>query len=87
MTEWGFGVNSLVEYEPNPVFAGRNFNAGEIIELVLRRRDGSFLPWNFLLYVTCHELAHIKVRAALSLSPFDATILMLLRVANPLSRK
>ena len=54
-------VNSLVEYEPNPEFAGRNWNAGEIIEIVLRRRDGSFLPWNFILMVMCHEQAHIKV--------------------------
>ncbi|GAA5827946.1 hypothetical protein JCM5353_007753 [Sporobolomyces roseus] len=60
MKEWGFGVNSLVEYEPNPEFAGRNWNAGEIIEIVLRRRDGSFLPWNFILMVMCHEQAHIK---------------------------
>ncbi|GAA6061568.1 hypothetical protein JCM10212_001100 [Sporobolomyces blumeae] len=60
MKEWGFGVNSLVEYEPNPTFAGRNWNAGEVIEVVLRRNDGSFLPWTFILYVFCHELAHIR---------------------------
>ena len=31
-------VMSLEEYEPNPEFAGRNFNAGEVIQLVLRAR-------------------------------------------------
>ncbi|GAA6040687.1 hypothetical protein JCM8097_000876 [Rhodosporidiobolus ruineniae] len=60
MKEYGFGVNSLVEHEWNPTFAGRNWNAGEVIELVLRRRDGTFAPYQFLLYVMCHELAHIK---------------------------
>ncbi|GAA5966782.1 hypothetical protein JCM21900_005112 [Sporobolomyces salmonicolor] len=60
MKEWGFGVNSLVEYEHNREFAGRNWNAGEVIEIVLRRTDGSFVPYNFLLHVMCHELAHIK---------------------------
>ncbi|GAA5912506.1 hypothetical protein JCM5296_000398 [Sporobolomyces johnsonii] len=53
-------VNSLVEYEHNREFAGRNWNGGEVIEIVLRRGDGSFAPYNFLLYVMCHELAHIK---------------------------
>ncbi|GAA5976494.1 hypothetical protein JCM11641_001320 [Rhodosporidiobolus odoratus] len=60
MKNWGFGVNSLVEHEWNPVFAGRNWNAGEVVEIVLRRRDGSFAPYQFLLYVMCHELAHIR---------------------------
>ncbi|BGP38283.1 hypothetical protein JCM10450v2_002229 [Rhodotorula kratochvilovae] len=60
MKQWGFGVNSLVEHEWNPVFAGRNWNAGEIVEIVLRRKDGSFAPYQFLLYVMCHELAHIR---------------------------
>ncbi|BGP30398.1 hypothetical protein JCM10296v2_002152 [Rhodotorula toruloides] len=60
MKEWGFGVNSLAEHEWNPTFAGRNWNAGEVIEIVLRRRDGSFAPYQFLLYVMCHELAHIR---------------------------
>ncbi|GAA5963921.1 hypothetical protein JCM8115_002758 [Rhodotorula mucilaginosa] len=60
MKEWGFGVNSLVEYEWNTTFAGRNWNAGEVVEIVLRRRDGSFAPYQFLLYVMCHELAHIR---------------------------
>ncbi|BGP14235.1 hypothetical protein JCM10213v2_002178 [Rhodosporidiobolus nylandii] len=60
MKQWGFGVNSLIEHEWNPTFAGRNWNAGEVIEIVLRRRDGTFAPYQFLLHVFCHELAHIR---------------------------
>ncbi|KNZ43944.1 hypothetical protein VP01_968g2 [Puccinia sorghi] len=68
MKAHGMGLNSLNEYEWNPEFAGRNvcdiWNGGEIIELVLRRRDGSFLvgvsiPMGYLLTVMAHELAHI----------------------------
>lgn len=36
-----YGVMSLTEYQHNREFAGRNWNAGEIIELVLRRPDHS----------------------------------------------
>ncbi|GAA5998677.1 uncharacterized protein JCM10292_007151 [Rhodotorula paludigena] len=60
MKTWGFGVNSLVEHEWNPTFAGRNWNAGEVIEIVLRRPNGEFAPYQFLLYVMAHELAHIR---------------------------
>ncbi|KAF9790468.1 WLM-domain-containing protein [Thelephora terrestris] len=60
MKAHGFTINSFEEYEWNTVFAGRNWNAGESIELVLRRRDGSFLPVPYLLSTLCHELAHIK---------------------------
>jgi hypothetical protein len=42
------------------VFAGRNWCAGEVVELVLRRPNGSFFPTSWLLSVLCHELAHIK---------------------------
>jgi len=59
MKAHGMGLNSFNEYEWNPEFAGRNWNGGEIIELVLRRRDGSFLPMGYLLTVMAHELAHI----------------------------
>jgi hypothetical protein len=31
----------LNEYEYNTEFAGRNWNAGEIVEIVLRKKDGS----------------------------------------------
>ncbi|CAE7050036.1 unnamed protein product [Rhizoctonia solani] len=54
----GFNVNSFEEY--NTVFLGRNWNAGETIEIVLRRSDGSFHNVQHLIQVVCHELAHIK---------------------------
>ncbi|KAF8896398.1 WLM domain-containing protein [Infundibulicybe gibba] len=61
MKAHGFAVNTLVEYQYNEVFAGRNWNSGEtIVELVLRRGDGSFLPSSWLMSTLCHELAHIK---------------------------
>ncbi|KAK4051344.1 hypothetical protein OIV83_002828 [Microbotryomycetes sp. JL201] len=60
MKDRGFAINSLVEAEWNPQFAGRNWNAGEVVEIVLRRPDGSFAPWKFILMVMAHECAHIK---------------------------
>ncbi|KAI0707333.1 WLM domain-containing protein [Earliella scabrosa] len=56
----GFVVNSFEEYEHNQVFAGRNWNNGEVVELVLRGAGGGFLPTSWLLSTLCHELAHIK---------------------------
>ncbi|KAI8980209.1 WLM domain-containing protein [Trametes punicea] len=56
----GFVVNSFEEYEYNKVFAGRNWNNGEVVELVLRNSAGGFLPIQWLLSTLCHELAHIK---------------------------
>ncbi|EJD06465.1 WLM-domain-containing protein [Fomitiporia mediterranea MF3/22] len=56
----GFAVNSFEEYEYNRVFAGRNWNNGETVELVLRRPDGTFVSIPWLLSTLCHELAHIK---------------------------
>ncbi|KAJ9102886.1 hypothetical protein QFC19_004616 [Naganishia cerealis] len=44
-------VNSFEE-----VLAGRNWNHGEVIELVLRRPSGSFLPLWYVLNVMCHEV-------------------------------
>ncbi len=44
MKEHGFQINSLEEFEWNREFAGRNWNNGETVELVLRRQDGSFAP-------------------------------------------
>ncbi|KAG5644381.1 hypothetical protein DXG03_008609 [Asterophora parasitica] len=61
MKSHGFSVNSLEEYEHNNVFAGRNWNAGETVELVLRRPDRTFMPTFWLMSTLCHELAHIKV--------------------------
>ncbi|KAF9267705.1 WLM-domain-containing protein [Marasmius fiardii PR-910] len=60
MKAHGFVVNSLEEYEHNSVFAGRNWNHGETVELVLRRPGGMFLPTSWLMSTLCHELAHIK---------------------------
>ncbi|KIM84879.1 hypothetical protein PILCRDRAFT_817694 [Piloderma croceum F 1598] len=60
MKTHGFTVNSLEEYEYNKVFAGRNWNNGETVELVLRSVSGSFLPTSWLMNTLCHELAHIK---------------------------
>ncbi|KAF8604271.1 WLM-domain-containing protein [Ceratobasidium sp. AG-I] len=56
----GFNVNSFEEYEHNSVFLGRNWNAGETIEIVLRHSDGTFHNIQQLIQVVCHELAHIK---------------------------
>ncbi|KAG2347719.1 WLM-domain-containing protein [Suillus weaverae] len=60
MKAHGFTVNSLEEYEYNKVFAGRNWNNGETIELVLKSASGSFVPIHWLMSTLCHELAHIK---------------------------
>ncbi|KIK63135.1 hypothetical protein GYMLUDRAFT_197565 [Collybiopsis luxurians FD-317 M1] len=60
MKAHGFEINSLEEYEYNAVFAGRNWNNGETVELVLRRPGGSFLPSSWVLSTLAHELAHIK---------------------------
>lgn len=60
MKAHGFAINSFEEYEYNRVFAGRNWNHGETLELVLRRADGTFCPTYWLMSTLCHELAHIK---------------------------
>ncbi|KAI9844658.1 MAG: hypothetical protein M1838_002077 [Thelocarpon superellum] len=54
-------VMSLEEYEPNREFVGRNFNAGEVIQLVLRAPySGHWLPFRHVQMVMMHELAHCK---------------------------
>ncbi|RKU40599.1 hypothetical protein DL546_000806 [Coniochaeta pulveracea] len=53
-------VTTLEEYEPNREFVGRNFNAGEVIQLVLKARSGHWLPFNYVQMVMMHELAHCK---------------------------
>ncbi|KAF9524858.1 WLM domain-containing protein [Crepidotus variabilis] len=60
MKQHGFSVNSFEEYEYNEVFAGRNWNNGETVEIVLRKANGSFYPTYWLMSTLCHELAHIK---------------------------
>lgn len=51
-------VTTLEEYEPNPEFIGRNFNNGEVIQLVLRSKNGGWVPFHFVQMVMMHELAH-----------------------------
>ncbi|OWZ27687.1 hypothetical protein C347_06114 [Cryptococcus neoformans AD2-60a] len=41
-------------------FAGRNWNHGQSIELVLRGPSGRFLPMPYIISVMCHEMAHIE---------------------------
>ncbi|KAK7951981.1 WLM domain containing protein [Apiospora aurea] len=54
-------VMSLEEYEPNREFVGRNFNAGEVIQLVLKSPStGRWLPFHYVQMVMMHELAHCK---------------------------
>ncbi|KAF5623345.1 DNA damage response wss1 [Fusarium sp. NRRL 52700] len=54
-------VTSLEEYEPNREFVGRNFNAGEVVQLVLKSAStGRWLPFNYVQMVMMHELAHCK---------------------------
>lgn len=53
-------VMALEEYAPNPEFLGRNFNAGEVIQLVLKDKSGRWLGFRFVQMVMMHELAHCK---------------------------
>jgi hypothetical protein len=53
-------VQSLEEFPYNTEFVGRNFNAGEVIQLVLKDRNGRWLPQKMVEMVMVHELAHCK---------------------------
>ncbi len=58
-------VVTLEEYEPNREFVGRNFNAGEVIQLVLKARGSRggptrWLPVPYVQMVMMHELAHCR---------------------------
>jgi hypothetical protein len=53
-------VMALEEFPPNREFWGRNFNAGEVIQLVLKSLDGRWLPFRQVQMVMIHELAHVK---------------------------
>lgn len=54
-------VMALEEHEPNQEFIGRNFNAGEVIQLVLRAPfTGQWMPFKHVQMVMMHELAHCK---------------------------
>lgn len=58
MKDQHLSVTTLEEHEPNPEFIGRNFNNGEIIQLVIQSKSGSWLPLNMIQMVMMHELAH-----------------------------
>ena len=59
MTHAHLSVMTLEEHEPNPEFIGRNFNAGEIIQLVLKAPyTGRWLSFRSVQMVMMHELAH-----------------------------
>lgn len=61
MKKHHLSVMSLEEYEPNREFVGRNFNAGEVIQLVLKSPStGRWLPFHYVQMVMMHELAHCK---------------------------
>ncbi|KAF2166198.1 hypothetical protein M409DRAFT_23387 [Zasmidium cellare ATCC 36951] len=60
MKKHHISVMALEEYEPNPEFLGRNFNAGEVIQLVLKDKQGRWLSMKFVQMVMMHELAHCK---------------------------
>ncbi|KAF7191480.1 DNA-dependent metalloprotease WSS1-like [Pseudocercospora fuligena] len=60
MKKHHISVMALEEYAPNPEFLGRNFNAGEIIQLVLKDKAGRWLSMKFVQMVMMHELAHCK---------------------------
>ena len=59
MRKHHFSITTLEEHEPNREFIGRNFNGGEIIQLVLKARgSGRWLPFRMVAGVMMHELAH-----------------------------
>lgn len=61
MREHHLYVMSLEEFPPNREFVGRNFNAGEVIQLVLKSPGtGRWLPFEYVQMVMMHELAHCK---------------------------
>ncbi|KAB2576314.1 DNA-dependent metalloprotease WSS1-like protein [Lasiodiplodia theobromae] len=57
-------VMALEEYEPNPEFVGRNFNAGEVIQLVFKSRDGRWLSVKQVEMVMNHSRFFWRVRNA-----------------------
>ncbi|CAK7564243.1 MAG: hypothetical protein SEPTF4163_002130 [Sporothrix epigloea] len=62
MREHNLSVMTLEEYEPNREFVGRNFNAGEVIQLVLKAQGAGhrWLPFQYVQMVMMHELAHCR---------------------------
>ena len=65
-------VTALEEYEPNREFVGRNFNAGEVIQLVLKSlTTGQWLPFTYVQMVMMHEYVLLKTRLRLSTNNFN----------------
>lgn len=61
MKQHHLSVTSLEEFPPNREFVGRNFNAGEVIQLVLKSpSSGRWLPFRYVQMVMMHELAHCQ---------------------------
>ncbi|KAL1892531.1 hypothetical protein Sste5346_007043 [Sporothrix stenoceras] len=61
MRDHHLSVMTLEEYEPNREFVGRNFNAGEVIQLVLKAHGSRrWLPFQYVQMVMMHELAHCR---------------------------
>ena len=60
MKQHHISVMALEEFPHNAEFLGRNFNAGEVIQLVLKDRQGRWLGFKFVQMVMMHELAHCK---------------------------
>lgn len=61
MRDHHLSVMTLEEYEPNREFVGRNFNAGEVIQLVLKAQGSRrWLPFQYVQMVMMHELAHCR---------------------------
>ena len=58
MKKHHLSVTTLEEHEPNREFIGRNFNNGEIIQLVLKNKGGAWMPFKHVQMVMMHELAH-----------------------------
>lgn len=55
-------VASLEEFPPNREFWGRNFNAGECIQLVLKSpTNGRWLPFRFVQMVRTHPISYIRM--------------------------
>lgn len=68
-------LTPFLTFYADPEWGGRNWNGGEVIEVVLRGRDGrvslsttcnqkltsyQFLPLPWLIHVCAHELAHVS---------------------------
>ncbi|KOS20805.1 DNA damage response protein [Escovopsis weberi] len=58
MREHSLSVMTVEEFPANREFVGRNFNGGEVIQLVLKAQSGRWLPFRYVQMVMMHELAH-----------------------------